>query len=460
MQILLTQPITSFIQKPPCLPDLGLGYLAAHLRDNGFEVLVHDWNMPSGEKNFRALLQSAKIDMVGIKVFTKDIFAASRTVAVVREELPNAIIVLGGPHPSCSNPDDLILEFPEVDIFLKGPAEHSLSSVCQALVENRITRKSIPAIASSIAGTIWQEAGVAQSTSAQFELDMDALGFPAWDLIDPRAYGDQKSSNLNLNLGTAVPTPVVTTRGCTHSCTFCSVQHINGRSVWQRSVPHVIEELKLLYHNYGVRNVLFMDNCFTVSIQRVREISQGILDAGLDIEWDCNTYGRPAQLDDDTVELMYRSGCRMVQIGIESASERVRKNIHKNGSLDKYRENSNLFQKHNIAVGAWFMIGFPNETIGDIWQTVRYAFSLGAKLVTFSLCFPLPGSEVNRWLKEKYKIKRIDWTNFNIEKSPYPISCLSSILLTFILKSLRLRLRLHNLCYKLGAFWQNRTAKR
>ena len=104
------------------------------------------------------------------------------------------------------------------------------------------------------------------------------------------------------------------------------------------------------------------------------------------------------------------------------------------------------------------MIGFPDETIGDIWQTVSYAFSLGAKNVTFSLCFPLPGSEVNRWLKEKYKIKRIDWTNFNIERSPYPISSLPSTMLTFILKSLRLRLRLRHLYYKLDTFWQNRIA--
>jgi radical SAM superfamily enzyme YgiQ (UPF0313 family) len=88
------------------------------------------------------------------------------------------------------------------------------------------------------------------------------------------------------------------------------------------------------------------------------------------------------------------------------------------------------------------MTGFPGETREEMKKTIRYAFSLGADLVMFTICFPLPGTQVYSYIKEKYKFDRIDWANFDIYTSEYPVSKLSSMELTRLLKGMRLKILL------------------
>ena len=86
------------------------------------------------------------------------------------------------------------------------------------------------------------------------------------------------------------------------------------------------------------------------------------------------------------------------------------------------------------------MIGFPEETREEMNKTIRYAFSLGAGLVMFTICFALPGAQVYRYIKEKYKFGRIDWAYFDIYTSQYPVRKLSSMELTRLLKAIRLNI--------------------
>jgi radical SAM superfamily enzyme YgiQ (UPF0313 family) len=91
--------------------------------------------------------------------------------------------------------------------------------------------------------------------------------------------------------------------------------------------------------------------------------------------------------------------------------------------------------------GAWFMLGFPGETRKEMNETIKYAFSLSADLLTFTICFPLPGSRVYRYIKDKYKFDKIDWESFDVHNSEYPVSEVLSRNLTRLLKTLRLRIR-------------------
>jgi anaerobic magnesium-protoporphyrin IX monomethyl ester cyclase len=156
----------------------------------------------------------------------------------------------------------------------------------------------------------------------------------------------------------------------------------------------------------------------------------------------CNSYQRLDTLTDETLSLMYKAGCRMIHMGIESGSEKTRKVMNKFCSLGEITEKVKLIKKNGIKVGAWFMIGFPEETKEEMNKTIRYAFSLGSELVMFTICFPLPGTQVYRYIKEKYKFDRIDWANFDIYTSQYPVSKLSSMKLTWLLKGIRLRILL------------------
>ena len=111
MKVLLTQPIREFIDFPPGLPDLGIGYLAVSLKEAGHEVIVRDWNVDSTNSEFERFLQKEKPEIIGIKVFTKDVFAAMQTLEVKSRVLPEAISILGGPHPSSAEVEELMDDY-------------------------------------------------------------------------------------------------------------------------------------------------------------------------------------------------------------------------------------------------------------------------------------------------------------------------------------------------------------
>jgi len=134
---------------------------------------------------------------------------------------------------------------------------------------------------------------------------------------------------------------------------------------------------------------------------------------------------------------MYRAGCLMLHIGIETGSEKIRKMMDKTGTLGKITDKIRLLKRNGFKVGAWFMIGFPRETKKEMKETIKYAFSIDADLITFAEVFSLPGAEIYDYLKEKYGFQRIDWSNFDIHSSMYPGSCLSSKRLSRLLKVIR-----------------------
>lgn len=442
MKVLLMQPLKGFVREPPNIPDIGLGYIATSLKKNGHLVHILDWNMKLTVKDFKKWLKEIQPDVIGIKIFTKDVGAAKKTISIIREALPNGIIVIGGPHPSAVDPEELMEDFKKCDFAIKGEAEVGLPSLVSAVARSwknnkkgSITEKMVV----KVPGLVWRNKERVFSNQIPFVYDLDNIDSPCWGMLDPNNY------DVNM-LGSAIKegnvAPIITTRGCPGMCNFCSAFNVNGRIIRTRSPENVLKEILLLHDNYNVRKFIFQDNCFTSIRENLTKLCELILKEKMEIEWDCNSYQRLDTLTDETLSLMYKAGCRMIHMGIESGSEKTRKVMNKFCSLGEITEKVKLIKKNGIKVGAWFMIGFPEETKEEMNKTIRYAFSLGSELVMFTICFPLPGTQVYRYIKEKYKFDRIDWANFDIYTSQYPVSKLSSMKLTWLLKGIRLRILL------------------
>ncbi len=444
MRVLLTQPLVTHIEKPPNITDLGLGYIAEHLIGKGFETYIKDWNMRTTEEAFKKWLVDNQIDVVGIKVFTKDVAAALQTVSIVKSTLPDSVVVMGGPHPSCADPDELMHSFPLVDYAFRGEAELAFPKLLDTLgqkLSSETCQGNGKHMLEGIPGLVWREGGRVKSNPVQFVTDLDRLKRPAWEIMDPNSYGFDLMTQTEKE---GVAAPIITTRGCPGKCSFCSAYLVNGRKIRSRSPQHVIQEIRFLYETYSVEKFSFMDNCFTAGKSHLREICESIISENLDIRWDCNCYEVLDNLDEEMISLMYRSGCRMVHMGIESASNRIRKQMNKFSALTDYSDKINELKKSGIAVGTWFMIGFPDETFAEMKETINYAFSRNADLLTFTICFPLPGSQLYSFLKRKHKVRTVDWAGFDVEKSQYPLSRVSSSRLKLILKWIRLRIRIRD----------------
>ena len=129
MKILLMQPLIKFMNEPPRIPDLGLAYIASSLKKKFPNIWVLDWNQYMDERKFETSLIEFHPDVTGIKIFTKDVYAAKKTITIIKRVLPSAIIVLGGPHPSCTDKDELMGDFSACDFAIKGEAEYSFLSL-------------------------------------------------------------------------------------------------------------------------------------------------------------------------------------------------------------------------------------------------------------------------------------------------------------------------------------------
>lgn len=439
MKVLLTQPLVALVKDPPRIPDVGLGYIATSLKKRGHEVYIRDWNMNPSIEDFRQWLTEKNPDIVGVKIFTKDVKAAKETISIIRVTLPDVLIIIGGPHPSASEPEELMEDFKESNFAMRGEAEISFPLLLERINQFKVfsINSDTNGYLSEIAGLVWRVSGQVFHNPISLIEDLDTIDFPCWEMINPSFYTTTMYTSKNRKGNSA---PIITTRGCPGKCSFCSAYMVNGRRIRSRSAANVFKEMTMLYTQYNVRSFIFSDNCFSARRENLKELCSLIIKEKMDIEWDCVSYERLDNLDDETLPLMYKAGCRMLHMGIESGCEKTRKKMNKSCSLKGITEKIKVIQDSGIKVGAWFMIGFPEETKKEISETTNYAFSLGADLVTFTTCFPLPGSQVYHHIKDRYKFKKIDWAAFDIDNSAYPVSQLPSKELARQLRIIRFRL--------------------
>ena len=125
-RLLLTVPVTSLVERPPLFPDLGLGYLASAVLKAGHKVSIRSWNMNPSVSDFVNYIKQNSFDVIGIKVFTKDISAANKTIEIIREVSPRTTVVVGGPHPSTSSPTEVVLDIPKADFIFRGEARQCI----------------------------------------------------------------------------------------------------------------------------------------------------------------------------------------------------------------------------------------------------------------------------------------------------------------------------------------------
>lgn len=422
------------------MPDLGLGYLATALRTAGHEVYIKDWSMGDSIGEYVEWLQTKVPAVVGIKIFTKDVKPAQKTMDLIRKILPDAVLIIGGPHPSSCEASQLLEDFPQIDYAIRGEAELSLAKLLDAIASVERTRTGetpIPGL-ELIPGLIWTNNKLPVVNPIKLASDLDSLGLPSWDLINPNLYRVEMFGSTDTDGPVA---PILATRGCPGQCSFCCAFTVSGRKIRYRTPANILDEISLLYTQYNIRKFMFTDNCFTSNRNHLRKLCQSIIHSTMNIEWDCVSYERLESLDAETLRLMAKAGCKMIHLGIESASNNVRKTMNKACQLSQVDEKIALIKNSGIKVCGWFMIGFPEETISEIFATIKYAFFAGLDKITFTILYPLPSSEAYNYLKKKYGISRLDWPSYNNSCSPYPLSRLASRKLNILLKAIRLALR-------------------
>jgi anaerobic magnesium-protoporphyrin IX monomethyl ester cyclase len=259
-RIVLVQTHQPFEQLTHVHP-VGLLSLAAVARARGYGD-VHVLDMKAlGIGPEAAVLELERLapDVVGLSAMTFEAKCLHAVAQLVRERLPNTIVVAGGPHASVAAAD--VLADPAVDLVVRGEAEDSFPAVLDGLAEGRRDW-------SGERGLSWRTAGgeVVHEPDRSPPDDLDALPMPAWDLVDHTRYRDKQRSGVIRTEGDFAT--MFSSRACPWRCTYCHNSY--GKTFRERSADSVLAEIDHLVQHYGVKELVFLDDIFNFKPARAK----------------------------------------------------------------------------------------------------------------------------------------------------------------------------------------------
>jgi len=239
------------------------------------------------------------------------------------------------------------------------------------------------------------EGKVVHNAPRPVEMDLDKYPFPAYHLIN--------FDNYFPAVGTYRDLPainVLMTRGCPGKCTFCNSANTVLRS---RSVDKMIEMIKMLRYEYGIRQINFYDDTFTANKQNIFEFCEKMIEQKVDIKFVC--YVRGDMLSEKMAELLSRAGCHHLLLGIESGSQTLREQINKPIKEDVYFRCVKIAHKYHMEIRGAFIIGHLLETQQTLEETLQFAIDLDVDFFQPSIMTPYPGTQLFRDAKMKGLLK-------------------------------------------------------
>jgi len=406
MKVLLINPLTLEDSMVNITPNLGLGYLATSLRNSGFDVEIWDGvkkNM--SKKHLEERLNDRDYQVAGFQAYTRSVKEVQEGLEKVKSINPEVITIIGGPHSS-GDPEGSMKHL-KTDYAFRGEAEIGLVQLLKKLSGD----EDVPF--EEINNLIWNDNGKVVCNPLKPIEDLDVVGMPAWDMINPNDYPYAPIGAFSKKFPL---TSISTTRGCPYRCTFCANNTIMGRKVRARSTEIVLKEMELLHNKYGIMEFQIIDDNFTSKKALTLGVCNGILERGWDISLSFPNGIRLSTLDEEILHLLEKAGCYSLGLGIESGSPKTLKNMRKAQSVDEIKEKVALIhQVTKIRTTGFFIIGYPTENKEDIMQTIRLSKELPIDRAQFTICLPVPGSEMTETMIKEGKLKDVNFSDISFQ---------------------------------------------
>lgn len=398
MRILLARPNSPLVVTP--VP-VGLGYLSHTVKkERGDEVRVLDGRrLRLSVKDFVSKALSWSPDVIG---FTAMSFEARETfehISRLKEAAPSVTVIWGGPHATGYGPE--LLEKCRADYLVLGEGERTLVHILDHL-EGRDGLEDKKGVAYR-SGEEIVYSGPPEPIDEMESLEVD------WEVLSPGSYfGFLQRNAMNTVAKSGKRLPLFFSRGCPFGCAYC--HHIFGRKYRTFDVSRKVEEMIYLRDRYGVSEFEIIDDTFNLKLEHAKAAMQEIIDRKVGTALAFTNGLRADRMDGELLGLMKRAGVYRIDYAIESATERIQKNIRKNLDLAKARETVNMTAAEKIVTGTYNMIGFPTETRKEMEKTVEFALSLKNHISSFFCLMPFPGTEIAEADPETSKrVRQIDF---------------------------------------------------
>jgi len=397
-------------------PPVALLYIAGYLRRQGLSVRIIDVPMKETVRTkafYSNLLQTLqgiedqmvqqfknlRTKVVGITCYSTEYSEIMSMARRFKAAQPGVTVVVGGAHPTLY-PESLFDEEDRpVDVVVIGDGELTMHELTTAILRGNPDYSSIKGIAYYDAAT----RQVVETPRREVAPDLDAISFPAYDLVDMDYYATASPYAIKGILLRA--THVLGGRGCPSACTFCvakKVRHASGggKYVRMRSARSLLEEVRMLRDNYGIDAFLFLDDLFALNKRNVLELCSLIREAKLDMPWSC--ISKVTLMDDEMLRAMAAAGCIQIEFGVERGSDRALRLIKKGITVAQVIEVFDLCHKHGIRTYANMLINLPEETEEDLQDILNLLTRLRSEVVAMNTFFPYPGTEIYDLWDQKF----------------------------------------------------------
>jgi len=398
-------------------PPLGLAYIAAVLKEVGRPYCVIDATGEAldtvGPYALRDdfVVQGLTMDeiveripedtkIVGISCMFSFYWPITRQVAEkVRAQLPDALIVAGGEHITAL-PEFSLGDSP-IDVAVLGEGEETFLALLDAL-DAGTPLEDVPGLAFKHNGRVINT-GLSPRTQ-----QIDSIPFPDWDSFPIEEYISRNQTN-GLNMGRSMP--ILTTRGCPYRCTFCSSPDMWTTRYVQHSPKRVVDEMVLYVKKYNVTNFDSQDLTAIVKRSWSIRLCEELIARDLNITWQMPTGTRSEVFDDEVVDLLYRSGCRLLSFAPESGSPEILRKVKKQVNLENLFKSIRRALRRGLKISCFIVIGFPTErpdTLKVTMRLIRKFAVMGVHDINVMKFVPYPGSVLFQELLAEGKVQLND----------------------------------------------------
>jgi len=386
-------------------PALALAYISSYLHANGYESIMIDaigeglnkmWPLTEFEGyqcqglTFDEIIQKIpeQTEIIGFSgMFSGEWPVVRSFIKAVRLQFPNALLVAGGEHVSALT-EYVLTDCSELDYCVCGEGE----SIFYHLVDTYYNDKDIH----NVEGLAYldNEGTFKKNGLLQRMRNIDEIPWPRWDDGYLENFWDAGKS---FGIGMGRDVPLMFSRGCPYRCTFCSNEQMYGTRYVLRDQDDVLDEVESYIQKYNANSMQLYDLTAITKKRWIVSLCNKILERGIKVGWSLPSGTRSEVLDDETLKLLKEIGLKYICYAPESGSQRTRESIAKKVDIKKLNKSVMTAKKHGIETRINLIIGFPDETWIDVFQTLLYGLKMavrGVDEVPIYLFSPYPGTKI------------------------------------------------------------------
>ena len=397
---MISTELPSFVSKEVgCFPPLGLLYVAGCVREHSsHELTLID--MPARDMSYEELARRVGADspdVVGITGTTHNLAEVRLAAETVKSVSADITVCLGGPHVDAFPEQALALAC--LDVAIRGEGEVAFVQYLEALEAG--------AGFEGVSGLIYRSKdGIKSKPPAALLPDLDALPYPARDLLNPADYCYVLGKKSTF-------TTILTTRGCPYRCIFCSTPHGTCRL---RTPDSIVDEMESCLKQ-GAEEIHFIDDTFNIRPGRIQAVAEEILKRGLKVRWSFR--GRVDTIDAESLRIARRAGCERIHYGIETGTDEGLTVLRKQITTEQARHALELTRKAGITTVTYFIIGCPHEhRMQDILRTVNFAIRINPDFAMFNVLAIYPHTELFDMAVARGLIDDQLWSGFVTDPTP------------------------------------------